>query len=39
MVGVEFAQMYARYGTQVTLISRSERIMPKEEPELSKTAR
>ena len=34
-VGVEFAQMYARYGTHVTLISRSERIMPQEEPELS----
>lgn len=34
-VGVEFAQMYARFGTKVTLLSRSERIMKQEEPELS----
>lgn len=34
-VGVEFAQMYSRYGTMVTLLSRSERIMKQEEPELS----
>lgn len=34
-VGVEFAQMYSRYGTRVTLLSRSERIMKQEEPELS----
>jgi len=34
-VGVEFAQMYARYGAQVTLVSRSQRIMKQEEPELS----
>jgi pyruvate/2-oxoglutarate dehydrogenase complex dihydrolipoamide dehydrogenase (E3) component len=34
-IGVEFAQMYSRYGTKVTLLSRSPRIMPKEEPELS----
>lgn len=34
-VGVEFAQMYGRYGTKVTLLSRSERIMKQEEPELS----
>ncbi len=34
-IGVEFAQMYARYGTRVTLLSRSSRIMPREEPELS----
>lgn len=35
-VGVEFAQMYARYGTKMTLVGRAPRIMPKEEPELSK---
>ena len=35
-VGVEFAQMYSRYGTRVTLLSRSPRIMRHEEPELSK---
>ena len=34
-VGVEFAQMYSRYGTKVTLLSRSERIMKQEEPEMS----
>ena len=34
-IGVEFAQMYARYGTKVTLLSRSERLMRQEEPELS----
>jgi len=27
--------MYARFGTKVTLLSRSERIMKQEEPELS----
>lgn len=36
-IGVEFAQMYSRFGTQVTLLSRSPRIMAKEEPELSET--
>ena len=34
-IGVEFAQMYARFGTKVTLLSRSGRIMKQEEPELS----
>ena len=34
-IGIEFAQMYARFGSKVTLISRSERIMKQEEPELS----
>ena len=34
-IGVEFAQMYARFGTKVTLLSRSQRIMKQEEPELS----
>ncbi len=34
-VGVEFAQMYSRFGTCVTLLSRSPRIMRHEEPELS----
>lgn len=34
-IGVEFAQMYARFGTKVTLLSRSERLMKQEEPELS----
>lgn len=34
-VGVEFAQMYARFGTRVTLLGRAPRIMPREEPEIS----
>ena len=34
-VGVEFAQMYSRFGAKVTLIGRSSQVMPKEEPELS----
>lgn len=34
-IGVEFAQMYARFGARVTLLSRSPRIMKQEEPELS----
>ncbi|MGB3717537.1 MAG: NAD(P)/FAD-dependent oxidoreductase, partial [Candidatus Promineifilaceae bacterium] len=34
-VGVEFAQMYSRFGTRVTLLSRSPWIMRHEEPELS----
>ena len=33
--GVEFAQMYSRYGTEVTMLGRSPRVMPNEEPELS----
>ena len=34
-IGVEFAQMYSRFGTKVTLLSRSSRLMKQEEPELS----
>ncbi len=34
-LGLEFAQMYARFGTKVTLLQRSERIIPKHEPEVS----
>ena len=34
-LGLEFAQMYARFGTKVTLLQRNERIMPAAEPELS----
>jgi pyruvate/2-oxoglutarate dehydrogenase complex dihydrolipoamide dehydrogenase (E3) component len=34
-IGVEFAQMYGRYGTKVTILSRSPRLMKQEEPELS----
>ncbi len=33
-VGVEFAQMYARFGSRVTVVQRSERLVPGEEPEI-----
>lgn len=38
-LGVEFAQMFARFGTKVTLLQRSSRIIPKEEPEISELLR
>jgi len=34
-VGVEFAQMYARFGSRVTLLQRAERLVPNEEPDVS----
>lgn len=34
-LGLEFAQMYSRFGTKVTLLQRSERIIPEHEPEIS----
>ncbi|WP_306061039.1 dihydrolipoyl dehydrogenase [Natronococcus wangiae] len=34
-VGVEYAQMYARFGADVTLFQRGERILPNEEPDVS----
>ena len=34
-VGIEFAQMYARFGTRVTLLGRNPRLAPGEDPELS----
>ncbi|MFQ5553165.1 MAG: mercury(II) reductase [Thermoplasmata archaeon] len=33
--GLEFAQMYTRFGTEVTLLQRSSRILPTAEPEAS----
>jgi len=38
-LGLEFAQMYAHMGTQVTVLQRSERIVPEEEPEISEALR
>jgi mercuric reductase len=35
VLGLEFAQMYSRFGTKVTLMQRSERIIPEHEPEIS----
>jgi len=34
-LGLEFAQMYARFGTKVTVLQRSNRILPEDEPEIS----
>lgn len=34
-VGIEFAQALARLGTQVTVLTDSERILPREDPEVS----
>lgn len=33
-VGVEFAQMFARFGSRVTVVQRGERLVPREEPEI-----
>lgn len=33
--GLEFAQMFAHFGTEVTLLQRSDRILPDMEPEVS----
>ncbi|MDV3277159.1 MAG: mercury(II) reductase [Nitrososphaerales archaeon] len=34
-LGLEFAQMYSHFGTKVTILQRSERILPEHEPEIS----
>ncbi len=34
-LGLEFAQLYSHLGTKVTLLQRSDRIIPDEEPEIS----
>ncbi len=36
-LGLEFAQMYAQFGTKVTVLQRSDRILPEDEPEISVT--
>ena len=38
-LGLEFAQMYAHMGTRVTLLQRSDRIIPEEEPAVSDALR
>src|SRR2546427_4671321 len=38
-LGLEFAQMYSHMGTKVTLLQRSDRIIPEEEPEISDALR
>ncbi len=34
-LGLEFAQMFAHFGTKVTVLQRSDKIIPEEEPEIS----
>ncbi|MFQ6088622.1 MAG: mercury(II) reductase [Candidatus Methanofastidiosia archaeon] len=34
-LGIEFAQMFSRFGTEVCLLQKAERIVPREEPELA----
>lgn len=34
-IGIEFAQMYRRFGSRVTLIHRSDRLLPRESPDVS----
>jgi pyruvate/2-oxoglutarate dehydrogenase complex dihydrolipoamide dehydrogenase (E3) component len=35
-VGIEFAQMYGRFGTEVTLLGRNSRLAPGEDPDLAR---
>ena len=35
-MGLEFAQMYAQFGTRVTVLQKSRRILPEDEPVVSK---
>jgi pyruvate/2-oxoglutarate dehydrogenase complex dihydrolipoamide dehydrogenase (E3) component len=34
-VGVEFAQMFARFGARVTVVQRAERLLPTADPDMS----
>lgn len=38
-LGLEFAQIFSRLGTRVTVLQRSEKIIPDEEPEISQLLR
>lgn len=38
-LALEFAQMYAHFGTKVTVLQRSQRILPEHEPEISEALR
>ncbi|MGH2531832.1 MAG: dihydrolipoyl dehydrogenase family protein [Thermomicrobiales bacterium] len=39
VVGVEFAQLFARFGVEVTLFGRRERVLPQEDAELTEALR
>lgn len=36
-IGLEFAQMYRRFGAEVTVIERMDRLIPREDPDISAT--
>ncbi|KAF1014974.1 MAG: Mercuric reductase [Stenotrophomonas maltophilia] len=38
-IGLEFAQMYRRFGAQVTIIERMERLIAREDPDISEAVR
>jgi pyruvate/2-oxoglutarate dehydrogenase complex dihydrolipoamide dehydrogenase (E3) component len=38
-IGLEFAQMYARFGATVTVVERADRLVPREDSEISATIR
>ncbi len=38
-IGLEFAQMYARFGAKVTVVERAERLIAREDPEISEAIR
>ncbi|MBO9669116.1 MAG: FAD-containing oxidoreductase [Sphingobium sp.] len=38
-IGLEFAQMYARFGAKVTIVERSARLIAREDPEISEAIR
>ncbi len=38
-IGLEFAQMYRRFGSEVTVVQRGERLIPREDPDVSEAVR
>ncbi len=34
-IGLEFAQMYARFGSEVTVVEQSDRFLPREDPDIA----
>jgi pyruvate/2-oxoglutarate dehydrogenase complex dihydrolipoamide dehydrogenase (E3) component len=38
-IGLEFGQMYRRFGSEVTIIQRNERLIPREDPDISEAIR
>jgi pyruvate/2-oxoglutarate dehydrogenase complex dihydrolipoamide dehydrogenase (E3) component len=38
-IGLEFAQMYRRFGAQVTLVEQADRLIPREDPDVSQAVR